>query len=239
MSLFRGRRGRAANTSGPQQQADDFVGSNPLLLEFRARDGVASPADIVTLTATYAFAIPTDAALSAIARHSPSGIVEIGAGTGYWASLLEEVGIDVVAFDPAPAGSADNTWFHSSASWFPVGRADNTVVDRHGDRTLLLVWPTRNEAWPAESLQRFLEAGGDTVVYVGEGVGGPTGDVAFHRLLGEVDQCLACTYGVLDTPCVCDIEPQWHRIDTVPLPHWPGRHDDLHVYRARSASAVF
>jgi hypothetical protein len=36
-------------------------------------------------------------ALAAIARYAP--IVEMGAGTGYWARCLRERGIDAVAYD--------------------------------------------------------------------------------------------------------------------------------------------
>jgi hypothetical protein len=230
MSFFRGRRARTSSQRSPHLHEPDFAGSNPLLLEFRAREGAATVADVEALTARYAFAVPTDAAIRAIADHSPAGVVEVGAGTGYWASLLRDAGVDVVA-------SADNKWFHSSTPWFPVEQADESVVDAHARRTLLLVWPTRNEVWPSDAVQRFRDAGGDTVVYVGEGVGGVTGDLSFHRLLGEVDQCLACTYGILDSACVCGIEPQWERTETVPLPHWPGNFDDLHVYHARPASA--
>jgi hypothetical protein len=191
----------------------------------------ADEATVDRLTITYAFAIPTDQALAAIARHSPGGVVELGAGTGYWASLLAANDVDVVAYDRAPAQSADNKWFHSSDEWFPVQAADETVVDRHADRTLLIVWPTRDETWPGDALERFHTAGGRTVIYVGDAPGGPTGDDRFHRLLGDLDHCVACDYGVLDRPCVCDVPTHWAKVAHVALPHWPGRHDDLLVYR--------
>ena len=45
----------------------------------------------------YAFAVPGEEALTCIARHAP--IVEIGAGSGYWARCLRERGVDVVVAD--------------------------------------------------------------------------------------------------------------------------------------------
>lgn len=48
----------------------------------------------------YSWAIPNDAALEAIAALGP--IVEMGSGAGYWASLLRERGVDVVAYDAKP-----------------------------------------------------------------------------------------------------------------------------------------
>jgi hypothetical protein len=226
MALFRRR--------APLPPSDLVVdGTNPLLVEWQAHADSADADLVSSLTATYAFAIPTDHALRTIAGHSPAGVVELGAGTGYWAALLYELGVDVVAFDRAPAGSADNKWFHSSAPWFSVQRGDVEVVDRYSDRTLLLVWPTRDETWAGDALVAFRLAGGDTVIHVGEGPGGRTGDARFHALLGDVGDCLACRYGILDVPCTCDIVPLWHKVDVVALPHWPGHHDDLHVYRRR------
>lgn len=210
----------------------DLAGDNPLLHEFRRR-AEPSHAEVEALIAQYAFAIPTDRALAAIQRHSPGGVVEIGAGTGYWASLLAAAGVAIDAYDPAPPMSADNKWFHSSAAWFDVRAADETVVEQHGDRTLLVVWPTRDQTWPADALDRFLAAGGRTVIHVGEGPGGRTGDARYHALLGGYDHCVACTYGAHDLACVCGTQARWQQVDRVALPHWPGHHDDLFVYSRR------
>jgi hypothetical protein len=38
----------------------------------------------------YAFALPTDGALGAIAAVSPDGVVELGAGPGFWARMLAD-----------------------------------------------------------------------------------------------------------------------------------------------------
>ena len=45
----------------------------------------------------WAWAVPNKEALNAIKRHSP--IAEIGCGSGYWAMLLKEMGVDVTAYD--------------------------------------------------------------------------------------------------------------------------------------------
>jgi hypothetical protein len=234
MSLFRRRSRVVPRAPGVvPARAMDFDGDNPLLVQWRRATGTLSTAEVDALTERFAFAIPTDLALAVVAEHSPGGVVELGAGTGYWANLLHEAGVDVVAYDRAPPGSADNRWFHSSSAWFPVVVGDETVVDRYPERTLLLVWPTRNEVWAADSLDRYAAAGGTTVIYVGEGTGRRTGDARFHALLGEVDGCLACRYGVLDVACTCGIDPMWTKVDHVVLPHWPGHDDDLHVHRRR------
>jgi hypothetical protein len=60
------------------------------------------PARRRELAARFAWAIPAPAALAAVAEAGP--LVETGAGTGYWAALLRELGADVVATDPAAGG---------------------------------------------------------------------------------------------------------------------------------------
>ncbi len=205
---------------------------NPLLDVFnRAMATSGDNQDTRTaMIARYGFAIPTDDALDAIMQCSPAGVVEIGAGTGYWAHLLAQRGIDVVAFDIEPAPSQDNAWFAGTTPWHPVHRGDHHVVGRHPDRTLLLVWPTKNEIWPAEAITQHHNAGGTYLVYVGEGPGGRTGDDVFQALLGELTTCTQCEHESVTSPCICGVAALWQRIETIPLPHWPGYRDDLHVY---------
>jgi len=52
------------------------------------------------LIAKYAFSIPVIGILEIIADYSP--LVEVGAGTGYWAMCLTEVGAEIDAFDLQP-----------------------------------------------------------------------------------------------------------------------------------------
>jgi hypothetical protein len=47
------------------------------------------------LSPKYAFGVPGNYALDCLARYGP--LVEIGAGTGYWARCLRERGVDIVA----------------------------------------------------------------------------------------------------------------------------------------------
>lgn len=189
------------------------------------------------MISTYGFAIPTEEAIEAIARCSPDGVVEIGAGTGYWASLLHGRGIDVIAFDPEPAPSPQSTWFAGVEPWHPLERGGHEVAGEHPRRTLLIVWPTKNETWATAAVQRYHEAGGRCVVFVGEGPGGRTGDTTFHAVMGAVSGCAQCDYGAPNQPCTCGIEALWHRMETIALPHWPGFSDDLHVYE-RAVSPV-
>lgn len=217
---------------GADAEALPPLHGNPLLDAHRRVGGAVGPggAERDALIARYAFAVPSEEALRVVADLAPAGLVEVGAGSGYWARQLHELGVDVVAYDLEPPPAAANRWFAGSRPWFPVLAADETVVSRHAERILLLVWPTRKEAWAAHAVQLFHAAGGRRLVFVGEGPGGRTGDDALHALLGDLDRCWTCAYGITDAPCICGIDPLWRRSASVELPHWDGMYDDLHVY---------
>lgn len=133
----------------------------------------------------YAWAVPNDAALDAIVARSP--IVELGAGTGYWAALLQERGCDVLAFDPIP-----------DSTYTTVHTGNHLLAAAHPDRTLFLCWPTFGESWSSDALRLY---DGHCVIYVGEWRG-CTGDALLHDMLEtwELVQCieLPCWPGVSD-----------------------------------------
>lgn len=79
----------------------------------------------------FSLAVPTSEALDAIAGLSP--LIEVGAGSGYWARLLHDLGADMVAIDRAPPDDV----------WTEVLRADESALAHIADRTLFLCWPFR------------------------------------------------------------------------------------------------
>lgn len=147
------------------------------------------------------FAIPTPEALDLIADHSP--IVEIGAGTGYWAWCLQQMGVDILAYDiRPPQGTLENLWFQ--CWWTDVRRGGAIKARRHPDRALLMVWPYM-DTMATQALKAYR---GDTMVYVGEGSGGCTADDSFFDLLDD-----------------------WSEIACLQLPQWDGINDHLTVWR--------
>lgn len=206
---------------------------NPLLELHRA--SACHALDREDAIARYSFAIPTEEALDVIASCSPAGVVEIGAGTGYWAKLLHDYGVDVIAYDFDPPPSPTNQWFAGSDPWHHITAGDEKSVPAHRDRTLLLVWPTRNQAWPADAIELFHRAGGNQLVYVGEGPGGRSGDDRLHALLGAIDHCYACEYDLADAACTCGTSVLWARTHSIEIPQWYGFDDRLNVYRAAPA----
>ncbi len=220
----------------PGGPAERPTPANPLLDEYHRvmANGTGVDDTREQLIQTYGFGIPTAEAIQAIRRWSPAGVVEIGAGTGYWAHLLHQREIDVVAFDVEPAPSSQSAWFAGTRPWHPVHRGDHGHAGHHPARTLLIVWPTKNETWAAEALQLYHVAGGECFVYVGEGPGGRTGDDVFHARLGELTACAQCRYGSMTSPCICSVDALWQRAEDISLPHWPHCDDNLHIYIRRA-----
>lgn len=221
----------AGRVSGePSDHLAALVG-NPLLEEHHQAGPVGRRHPVrQQLVRRYAYGVPNGEVLEAIAAASPAGVVELGAGTGYWARLLHERGVDVVAYDRWPPGSGANEFVDDDAQWFPVREGDARAVAEHADRTLLLVWPTWNETWPADAAAAFHAAGGTTLVFVGEGPGGLTGDGVLHAQLGSAGRCMACSLQVADAPCVCDVPVLWRAVRCVATPQWADADDACTVY---------
>ncbi len=157
-------------------------------------------------TLAFSFSVPTDAALDLIAKYGP--IIEIGAGTGYWAALLRNRGVDLRAFDTFPASldEDDNHWYKNTESFTDVERADETVVSQFADRALMLAWPPYGDPMGARTLELYQ---GNTLIYIGEGEGGCCADDDFFARL----------------------EAEWVEVEDLLLPQWDGINDWLTVYR--------
>lgn len=132
------------------------------------------------LCKTFAFSIITPGDVDWISRLvGSSGIVEINAGRGYWARQLENVGVNVAAYDPHVPGD-DNEYFQTPGTFTSVMRRDHTAVELHPDRVMLTVWPDYDGEYAAQALKLYR---GDMVIYAGEGEGGCTASDEFFRIL--------------------------------------------------------
>jgi len=163
----------------------------------------------------YAFAIPSPEAIALIARYSP--LVEIGAGSGYWARLLREAGAEIRAYDIAPPpprprereqpqpGETYQFW----RQWSRVMRGGPSVLARYSPAwNLLLCWPPYEKPMAADCLRRFR---GRFVVYIGE-EDGCTADETFRQ----------------------DLAAGWREVERLELPHWEGIWDELTVYERKT-----
>lgn len=168
------------------------------------------------LVGEYAWAIPNERALAAIAALSP--IVEVGAGGGYWAHLLRQRGADVAAYDPATShlyvadGSGQRVGLAPRREWGGVRASDHRAVAAFEHRTMLLVWPAW-DGWASAALALFR---GERVAYVGEDAYGATAEPAFFELLDR------------------DFELE----AVIEIPQWVGLRDSLSIWRRRPAPGL-
>lgn len=108
-----------------------------------------------------------------------SGIVSIGAGSGFTEYLLASEGVKVVAYDTmdmkSPSSSFRIWW--ATSNWFDIVKSGNhAAATVHSNRTLLLSWPESDSNMGVKTLKYYR---GDTLVYIGEGRGGRCANDAF------------------------------------------------------------
>jgi hypothetical protein len=158
----------------------------------------------------YSFTIPYHDILAKIASYSP--IVEIGAGSGYWARCLTEMGADVLAFDSHPPGTMSpwewhksNAWYDDS--WYGIIKGDESEAAHYPDRTLFMAWPMPMNLMAYNALAGYKNAGGKTVIYIGDPHPASSGDEHFYRMLYEHKE-----------------------IETSDLYSWPGIREKLLIY---------
>jgi hypothetical protein len=137
----------------------------------------------VAIAGHFAWAVPTDEAIAVIRRHA-AGIVEIGAGSGYWAWLMRQAGMTVAAFDAQPP----------PFTWSEVRHGDERMAGEHPDKALFLCWPPWATGMATGALAAY---GGEHVIFVGEWMGG-SGEQQFFALLASGFDCI-------DTLAI----PQW------------------------------
>ena len=129
----------------------------------------------------YAWAIPTPGDIAWItAKLAGEPVVEIGAGSGYWAWQLTQAGIEVIAYDPHPPGPG-NQYAHGPL-YHRVRYGDHTAVLGHQDRALMLCWPSADETFAADTIAGY---DGRTVIYIGEPDDGCCAEPGFFKLLHD------------------------------------------------------
>ena len=169
------------------------------------------------LIGRYSWAIPNQKALETITKWSPHGIVEIGAGGGYWGYLLRQMmhlKCHLYDLNPKePYGQGKDI-----TMWTQVEKGSVEKLDKWGyGKTLFLCWPCYDESWAYEALLKWQLATSPAVIYIGEGEMGCTADQQFHNLLNGIEDC---EHG----------KNKYHYVESVEIPNWDGIHDSLYVY---------
>jgi hypothetical protein len=183
---------------------------NPYLDVFRKADGARNYAIMsmrFNLRQKYAFAVPTFEVIRTIVAENPR-IVEIGAGNGYWAWMLEQAGAEVFPYDTDPlVGHHDNKYFKGTHQWVPVMEGGPAFAADHPDCALLLCWPPMSSM----AYDAVMAYTGNTLWYIGEGDGGCTADESFFDELGR----------------------NWEYVESYQIPQWWGINDGVTLYRRK------
>lgn len=194
----------------------------------------------------YAFAVPTPAAIGAIEKcvreNGLSGVVEMGAGNGYWAHVLSQHGVDVVAYD-------NFSWYIAQGKnkWFDVQKAGPPVVEKHPDRLLLMVWPpmTTHKAIAGRISRRYkfpkyerneqlcFEISRRKWAHIRHACGACNmGGATLARFKGEfvavVGEQGGCTG---DEQMWNTLNSDFREVDEAPVMQYSGLHDHLWIYR--------
>lgn len=173
---------------GPLVEVD--AGSGRRMIRGGARLAYAQ----TVLQEAFAYAVASPKTLGWVARQVQGrGLVEVGAGRGYWAHLLRAAGVDVLAFDSAPPDRVVNESFspHSGQrmTWGPVGdlvdlEQAEKMAGLYAGRALLLCWPPGwEDRMSIAALEAYERGGGQRLIYIGEPRGGRTACGAFFDRL--------------------------------------------------------
>lgn len=120
------------------------------------------------LTAKYSWTITDPGTFDFVRAHCPNRLLDPLAGTGYWAYLLGQVGVEVFASDlrPPHPESDLNIW-HAMVEQHVLVKEENAaeamIISEPGD-TLLLSWPPASPV-AEETLKAFR---GNQMIYIGE-----------------------------------------------------------------------
>ena len=151
------------------------------------------------LVVKYSWAIPNERVIRRIAEFTP--ILEMGAGSGYWAYLLSQAGAEVFAYDNLIRNP------HIIGKWFKVKRGSFGKMKLHPNKALLLCWPPYNSDMASKYLSLHK---GRIIIYVGEEDSGCTANTEFHERLAH--------------------KKDFKLLENIQIPTWPGLHDSVFIY---------
>lgn len=177
----------------------------------------------------FGWAIPSKEAIEKIKSFvGNERILEIGAGRGTWAKLMQDAGIQITPTDihagrPVEEESGESIVHPENQYWKPshmeeIGVTDRSTytdvyrlesdlaVEQFGDHSvLMMVWPSYDQSWAVDALKKFA---GNKLIYVGEDSGGCTGDECLHETLYN----------------------EWSPVEKICIPQWQGIYDCLYLY---------
>ena len=195
--------------------------------EYRRKEWNNLDAKINLLCNKYSWAVPDDRALKIIGTFSP--LVEIGAGKGYWAKLLRQQGVDILAYDKyifnVAASKLSPKDGESCYTEVLEGGPEVLLQPTVKNRSLFLCYPDDRESMAIVALENFAN---DYVIYVGESIhtgtlmGSPvapfgrTSSAEFQVALTESFHCLLVCRLQTTYPNSKDCISVWKRTKYIP-----------------------
>ncbi len=110
------------------------------------------------LVTKYSWAVPTETAIDAITKFvGEDALIDFGAGSGYWASLIANKKINIIAVDNWIDGKPD--------LWYDVQTGSYEYLKFAGDRVLFMCWIPQHTDMGLTALKTW---NGDKFIMVGE-----------------------------------------------------------------------
>eukprot|EP01059_Diplonema_ambulator_P032066 TRINITY_DN6101_c0_g1_i4.p1 TRINITY_DN6101_c0_g1~~TRINITY_DN6101_c0_g1_i4.p1 ORF type:complete len:772 (+),score=222.75 TRINITY_DN6101_c0_g1_i4:3094-5409(+) len=176
----------------------------------------------------YSWSIPNTPALTELANHAP--LLEVGGGTGYWASLLTERGVDIMCYDCSDEWTQEYNEGESGDAcgvhhrYGDVKKGGPEVV-AGTDRTLVLMWPDfmGKGTFGLECLKHYT---GSTLVLVGEWQDSTFG--VYTPTLQPTGQSFSAAFQH-------HVDQHYEQVKRVALPNWPLYKDVVTVFKRRAS----
>ena len=114
------------------------------------------------LSKTFCFAMPSKEIIDLIINNCTSEyLLELGSGTGYWAAILKNHGLKVIATDiakpynPEIQNNKVNYYWQHVGYYHPTEQISGPyAVMKYPDYDVLMVWPSDHNEWPWHALRR-------------------------------------------------------------------------------------
>lgn len=118
---------------------------------------------LADLARRYSYVLPEPRVLGVLRSLSP--LIEIGAGTGYWAHRLRQLHTNILAFDQNPPVQPNVNRYHPDpGTWTEVLAGDQAVLPSYPQRALFVCWPPLYSS--LGDCLTFYQ--GDTVAWIGD-----------------------------------------------------------------------
>lgn len=140
-------------------------------------------------------------------------VCEVGAGTGWLSHQLQKKGVNIIPIDYKPG--------HDSEFGFKKLHTDILItngvdyLENNFPEVIILSWPDYDTSFASDVLNNLQK--GQTLIYVGEGEGGCTGDDSFFELLYKKTKLNESMSDALhkDSLCWTGVHDRWHVFEVI------------------------